>query len=186
MRAKSLPAVLAAAGLVAACSANTPPPEQSSTSVAPTGHGGFAHCLSEHGVPAAPGPAAGSGRRSAARRRPGHLAARHGGVLDAGAWAGQLSQHRRLARVGEPPVLQLAERAVTAKCVDGPRCATSQRAALVEHDAQLLDIVCRTGQLAPISPLRSSLATANAVGRSATSASISPLLNAILASPFVL
>jgi len=41
------------------CSANTPPPEQSSTSVAPSVHGGFAHCLSEHGVPAAPGPAAG-------------------------------------------------------------------------------------------------------------------------------
>jgi len=58
VRTKSLAAVLAAAGLVAACSANTPPPEQS-TSVAPTGHGGFAHCLSEHGVPAAPGPAAG-------------------------------------------------------------------------------------------------------------------------------
>ena len=25
----------------------------------PTGHGGFAHCLSEHGAPTAPGPAAG-------------------------------------------------------------------------------------------------------------------------------
>jgi len=50
---------LAAAGLLAACSSNTPQPQQSSTSVAPTGHGGFAHCLSEHGVPAAPGPAVG-------------------------------------------------------------------------------------------------------------------------------
>jgi hypothetical protein len=59
VRPKSLPAVFAAAGLVAACAANTPPPQQSPTSVAPTGHGGFAHCLSEHGVPAAPGPAAG-------------------------------------------------------------------------------------------------------------------------------
>jgi hypothetical protein len=59
VRTKSLAAVLAAAGLVAACSTNTPPPEQSSISVAPTGHGGFAHCLSEHGMPAAPGPAAG-------------------------------------------------------------------------------------------------------------------------------
>jgi hypothetical protein len=47
---------LAVAGLLAACSSSTPP-EQSSTSVAPAGHGGFAHCLSEHGVPAAPGPA---------------------------------------------------------------------------------------------------------------------------------
>ncbi|WP_110317524.1 hypothetical protein [Mycolicibacterium moriokaense] len=59
MRARSLGAVFAAAGLVAACSANTPAPAQSSTSVAPTGHGGFAHCLSEHGVPAPPGAAAG-------------------------------------------------------------------------------------------------------------------------------
>jgi hypothetical protein len=59
VRAKSLAAVLAAAGLVAACSTDKPPSEQPSTSVAPTGHGGFAHCLSEHGVPVAPGPAAG-------------------------------------------------------------------------------------------------------------------------------
>jgi len=59
VRAKTLAAGLAAAGLLAACSPNTPPPEQTSTSGAPTGHGGFAHCLSEHGVPIAPGPAAG-------------------------------------------------------------------------------------------------------------------------------
>jgi len=59
VRAKSIAAGLVAAGLLAACSSNTPPSEQTSTSVAPTGHGGFAHCLSEHGVPAAPGPAAG-------------------------------------------------------------------------------------------------------------------------------
>jgi hypothetical protein len=54
-----LAAGLAAAGLLAACSSNTPPAEQSPTSATPTGHGGFAHCLSEHGVPAAPGPAVG-------------------------------------------------------------------------------------------------------------------------------
>ncbi|HEX3548099.1 MAG TPA: hypothetical protein VHU62_16215 [Mycobacterium sp.] len=49
--------VIAAAGLVAACSSNTSPPP--STSVAPTGHGTFAHCLSEHGVPFGAGPALG-------------------------------------------------------------------------------------------------------------------------------
>jgi hypothetical protein len=59
VRAISLAAGSVAVGLLAACSSNTPPPEQSSTSVAPTGHGGFAHCLSEHGVPSPPGPAAG-------------------------------------------------------------------------------------------------------------------------------
>jgi hypothetical protein len=60
MRALAIAAGLAAAGLLAACSSNPPAPEQSSTSVAPAaGHGGFAHCLGEHGVPAAPGPAVG-------------------------------------------------------------------------------------------------------------------------------
>jgi hypothetical protein len=59
VRPISLAAGFAAAGLLAACSSNMRPPEQSPTSVAPTAHGGFAHCLSEHGVPAAPGPAAG-------------------------------------------------------------------------------------------------------------------------------
>ncbi|HTI77982.1 MAG TPA: hypothetical protein VL634_23475 [Mycobacterium sp.] len=59
MRVIAVAAGLAAAGLLAACSSNTPAPEPSSSSVAPTGHGGLAHCLSEHGVPAAPGPAVG-------------------------------------------------------------------------------------------------------------------------------
>jgi hypothetical protein len=57
MRAQWLAAGMAAAGLLAACSTNAPPAEQSPTSVAPTGHGTLAHCLGEHGVPAAPGPA---------------------------------------------------------------------------------------------------------------------------------
>jgi hypothetical protein len=59
MRLIAPAAGLAVAGLLAACSSSTPPPEQSPTSVAPASHGGFAHCLSEHGVPAAPGPAVG-------------------------------------------------------------------------------------------------------------------------------
>jgi hypothetical protein len=59
MRARSLAVAVAAAVLLAGCSSSTPPAQQSSTSVAPTGHGGFAHCLSEHGVSIAPGPAAG-------------------------------------------------------------------------------------------------------------------------------
>jgi len=59
VRALTVAAGIAAAGLLAACSSNTPAPEQVSTSVAPTGHGGLAHCLSEHGVPAETGPAVG-------------------------------------------------------------------------------------------------------------------------------
>ena len=49
-----------AAALVAtACSSESAPAEQSSTSVIPTAHGAFARCLTEHGVPAGPGPASG-------------------------------------------------------------------------------------------------------------------------------
>ena len=50
---------VAAAGLVVACSNSASRPEQSPTSAASTGHGAVAHCLAEHGAPAAPGPAAG-------------------------------------------------------------------------------------------------------------------------------
>ena len=59
MRAIRLAAAIAAAGLLAACSTDSPPAQQSPTSVAPTGHGTLAQCLSEHGVPSAPGPAVG-------------------------------------------------------------------------------------------------------------------------------
>jgi hypothetical protein len=59
VRTLTLAAALAAAGLLAACSSSAPPVEQSPTSATPAGHGGFAHCLSEHGVPAPPGPAVG-------------------------------------------------------------------------------------------------------------------------------
>ena len=51
----------AAAGILAGCSSD-PPAEQNTTTeseTAPTGHGSLAQCLSEHGVPPAPGPAAG-------------------------------------------------------------------------------------------------------------------------------
>jgi hypothetical protein len=47
---------LAAMAALAACSAGTPAPAPSPTSVSPTGHGALAHCLTEHGMPAAPGP----------------------------------------------------------------------------------------------------------------------------------
>ncbi|MGX9788153.1 hypothetical protein [Mycobacterium sp. MMS18-G62] len=57
MRSIRLAATLGAAGFLVACSSTTPAPQQSSTSIAPTGHGALAHCLGEHGVPAAPGPA---------------------------------------------------------------------------------------------------------------------------------
>jgi hypothetical protein len=53
-------AVLAATAVLAGCSAqDSAPPPQTSTSTAPSGHGSFAHCLEEHGVPAPPGPVAG-------------------------------------------------------------------------------------------------------------------------------
>ena len=58
MRWAWLAAGVVAAGILAGCS-SSPPAQQSTTSVAPTGHGSLAQCLSEHGVPAAPGPAAG-------------------------------------------------------------------------------------------------------------------------------
>jgi hypothetical protein len=60
VRASSLAVGIAVAGILAGCSSSTPPAEQSTTtSVAPSGHGTLAQCLSEHGVPAAPGPALG-------------------------------------------------------------------------------------------------------------------------------
>ena len=77
---------------------------------------------------------------SAARRRPGHLAPGHAGVLISGARARRLSQHRGLARVGKPLLLQPIKRAVPAKAVNGPRDAAGQHTALVEHDAKLFDI----------------------------------------------
>ena len=59
MRVIAMAAGLAAAGLLSACSSGASEQPATSTSVAPTGHGGLAHCLSEHGVPAVPGPAVG-------------------------------------------------------------------------------------------------------------------------------
>ena len=61
MRLSLLAASFAAMGILAGCSSN-PPADQTTTEqseVAPTGHGSLAQCLSEHGVPSAPGPAAG-------------------------------------------------------------------------------------------------------------------------------
>jgi len=59
MRVIAMAVGLAAAGLVAACSPGASDQPATSAPPAPTGHGGFAHCLSEHGVPGAPGPAVG-------------------------------------------------------------------------------------------------------------------------------
>ena len=53
-----LAAVIAAAVIVAGCSAKETPPEQSTTP-APSGHGAYAKCLQEHGISALPGPVAG-------------------------------------------------------------------------------------------------------------------------------
>ena len=46
------------AGLLTACS-STPDEQAPTTTTDESGHGAFAHCLSEHGVPAARGPAPG-------------------------------------------------------------------------------------------------------------------------------
>ncbi|KUH80793.1 MULTISPECIES: hypothetical protein [unclassified Mycobacterium] len=61
MRAIWLATGVVAAAILAGC-ASDPPAEQqtttSNTSNAPAGHGSLAQCLNDHGVPAAPGPAA--------------------------------------------------------------------------------------------------------------------------------
>jgi hypothetical protein len=59
VRATRVAAALAATALLAGCGSDPQQEPETTTSVAPTGHGSLAHCLSEHGVPAAPGPAAG-------------------------------------------------------------------------------------------------------------------------------
>ncbi|WP_404822818.1 hypothetical protein [Mycolicibacterium baixiangningiae] len=59
-------AALAAAGLLAACAGEGPSSEpapssssSSSSTSSSSGHGSYAECLNEHGVPAAPGPSTG-------------------------------------------------------------------------------------------------------------------------------
>jgi hypothetical protein len=59
MRVIPIAVGLAAAGLVAACSSGANDQPAPSSPAAPTGHGGFAHCLTEHGVAGAPGLAVG-------------------------------------------------------------------------------------------------------------------------------
>ncbi|MGE2716379.1 hypothetical protein ACQI4L_20170 [Mycolicibacterium litorale] len=55
MRVRKVTAVLAAAGLLVACGSEESPSEPGPSS-SPNGHGSYADCLNEHGVPAAPGP----------------------------------------------------------------------------------------------------------------------------------
>jgi hypothetical protein len=59
MRAIWLAAGLAAAAILAGCASEPPAEQHSTTSDAPAGHGSLAQCLSDHGVPAAPGPGGG-------------------------------------------------------------------------------------------------------------------------------
>jgi hypothetical protein len=59
VRTSLLAAAFAAVTLLAGCASEPPADEPATTSEAPTGHGTLAQCLREHGVPAAPGPAAG-------------------------------------------------------------------------------------------------------------------------------
>lgn len=56
MRSAWLAAAIAAAGIVAGCSSSPPAEQPVTQEPQPAGHGSLAHCLNEHGVPAAPGP----------------------------------------------------------------------------------------------------------------------------------
>ncbi|OBI78036.1 hypothetical protein [Mycobacterium sp. E740] len=59
MRAFEFAVAVAAAALLSACASegSNPPGEPQTTTS--TGHGSLAHCLTEHGVPATPGPGGG-------------------------------------------------------------------------------------------------------------------------------
>lgn len=62
MRGMRLTTVVVAAVVLAGCSSNSTPSEESSTQApapAPSEHGSYAGCLQEHGVSAPPGPVAG-------------------------------------------------------------------------------------------------------------------------------
>ena len=108
------------------------------------------------------------------RYRSGRLASGHAGLRVAGAGpVSGLAENGRFPCLCEPLVLQCGQRAVSRSASTAEERSGSAYC-LVEHDSELLDIACGTGQLAHDEPSRSSLATANAVGRSATSASISP------------
>jgi hypothetical protein len=58
MRARGLVVACAAVAMTLSGCASKEPAEQTPGTTT-TGHGSLAHCLSEHGVPAAPGPTAG-------------------------------------------------------------------------------------------------------------------------------
>ncbi|WP_438804028.1 hypothetical protein [Mycolicibacterium mageritense] len=68
-------AVAAAAAALALGACSSGESEPAPASPAPAEHGSFAHCLSEHGVPSAPGPVAGAPPGST--RRPGSRPCRH-------------------------------------------------------------------------------------------------------------
>lgn len=59
MRRLTVTVVIAAAAVVAACSSSVEPDGETtapSSAVPSVGHGSFAYCLGQHGVPAPPGP----------------------------------------------------------------------------------------------------------------------------------
>jgi ABC-type glycerol-3-phosphate transport system substrate-binding protein len=55
-------AIMAAAAMLTACASDEPGPSEptGSQTKTPSGHGSYAHCLSEHGVSAPPGPVVGA------------------------------------------------------------------------------------------------------------------------------
>lgn len=121
MRAILLAAGIAAVGILAGCS-SSPPAEQSTTSVTPTGHGSLAHCLSEHGVPVAPGPAVGP--PSGVSQETWSRAMQACSML--GPRARLLDQAGRVARVGQPIVFQAGQCPVVTQIVDDRRHAPGQ------------------------------------------------------------
>ena len=100
----------------------------------PTGHGGLAHSLDEHGVPSAPGPGGGPppGVDPGTWQRAMQVGVRRSRPAPRANSASLPHRWRAAAAAGE--------RAVLAQPVDDPRHTTGQRTALVQHDPDCLDM----------------------------------------------
>src|SRR6476469_9161883 len=86
------------------------------------------------------------------------LSSSTGGPGTAGRQPGQSPpwsrKDRRVTSAGEPHLLQLEQVAVAAKIVDGLGHTCRDRAALVQHDAELLSLFGTGSQLADDDPVR--------------------------------
>src|SRR6185503_17922391 len=70
-----------------------------------------------------------------------------------GRWRPWSRKDRRATSAGEPHLLQLEQLAGIAELVDGLGHARRERAALVQHDAELLRLLGTGGQLADDDPV---------------------------------